>query len=267
MVSFKSPSQPVTETSSHIRFRGRSFPVLALEPDAPLEGWIERLDACLERSPAFFARKAIVIDVSKLELDRDGVAGLVGQLSDRRVRVMGLTGVEPSWACDELPPILGNGRAVAPAETPAAEACESGSLTSEERSAFDEIGQSLRGAEPAADSVPEPAAVAPLVVEEPVRSGQSIFYPDGDVIVIGSVSSGADIVAGGSIHVYGIGRGRLMAGAYGDSRARIFCRRLEAELLAVGGYYMTADEIRDEVRGRAVQAFLQDETIKIAKLD
>jgi septum site-determining protein MinC len=87
------------------------------------------------------------------------------------------------------------------------------------------------------------------------------------VIVIGSVASGADVIAGGSVHVYGAARGRLMAGSYGETRARIFCRRLDAELLAVGGFYMTADEIRADVRGRAVHAFLQDETIKIARLD
>jgi len=198
------------------------------------------------------------------------VAELVDQLSGRGVRIMGLTGVEPSWACDELPPILTNGRSIS-TETVAAGDEEIAPLTPGERAAFEEIAQTLGGAggnaeERLVDPVPERNA-SPLVVETPVRSGQSIFHPDGDVIVIGSVSSGADVVAGGSVHVYGTVRGRIMAGAYGETRARIFCRRLEAELLAVGGYYMTADEIRDEVRGRAVHARLEDETIKITKLD
>ncbi len=244
--------------------------MLALEPEAPIAGWFERIDACLERSPAFFSRKAIVIDVAKLGLDRDSVAELVDQLSGRGVRIMGLTGVEPSWACDELPPILTNGRSISP-DIVAAGDEEVAPLTPGERAAFEEIAQTLGGGggnaeEQLVDPVPERNA-SPLVVETPVRSGQSIFHPDGDVIVIGSVSSGADVVAGGSVHVYGTVRGRIMAGAYGETRARIFCRRLEAELLAVGGYYMTADEIRDEVRGRAVHARLEDETIKITKLD
>lgn len=260
----------MTQPSSHIRFRGRSFPVLSLEPDAPLAGWIERLDACLQRSPAFFARKAIVIDVSKLGLDRESLAELVEQLSERGVRIMGLTGVEPSWACDALPPILMNGRSIATSEAPAAAGAEDiETLTPNERSAFEEIAETLRGGDrdPEGQSVDQAKNAAPLVVEAPVRSGQSIFHPGGDVIVIGSVSSGADVVAGGSVHVYGTVRGRVMAGAYGETRARIFCRKLEAELLAVGGFYMTADEIRDDMRGRAVHAFLQDETIQIAKLD
>lgn len=263
----------MTQPSSHIRFRGRSFPVLALEPDAPLAGWIERLDACIERSPAFFARKAIVIDVSKLGLDHDGVVGLVGQLSGRGVRVMGLTGVDPSWASDDLPPILSNGRSIAASETPAATGADPRqALTPNEQSAFEEIAQTLGGgerrhADPFDDEACEQRTAAPLVVETPVRSGQSIYHPDGDVIVIGSVSSGADVIAGGSVHVYGTVRGRVMAGAYGETRARIFCRKLEAELLAVGGFYMTADEIRADLRGQAVHAWLEDETIKIAKLD
>jgi septum site-determining protein MinC len=247
--------------------------VLALEPDAPLDGWIEKLDACLERSPAFFARKAIVVDLSRLGLERDEVVGLVGRLSERQVRVMGLTGVEPSWACDELPPILMSGRAAASDEAPNAAKPQLAPLTPQpltphEQTAFAEIGAALLRGDAAVDnSESEHRLAAPLVVEAPVRSGQSIFHPGGDVIVIGSVASGADVIAGGSIHVYGAVRGRVMAGSYGETRARIFCRKLEAELVAVGGFYMTADEIRDEMRGRAVHAFLQDETIKIIRLD
>lgn len=255
-------------SSSHIRFRGRSFPVLALEPDAPIDGWIEKLDAWLERSPAFFARKAIVVDLSKLSVDRDAAAGLVDRLSERHVRVMGLTGVEPSWACDSLPPILTSGRI--PSSDEPARAEGAAAPTPMEAGALSGIGATIGKSEPRAPAEPddaEPRHAPPLVVEAPVRSGQSIFHPAGDVIVIGSIASGADVIAGGSVHVYGTARGRVMAGSYGATRARIFCRRLEAELIAVGGFYMTADEIRADVRGRAVHAFLQDETIKIARLD
>ena len=71
------------------------------------------------------------------------------------------------------------------------------------------------------------------MIEDPVRSGQSVVFMEGDVTVVGSVGSGAEIVAGGSIHVYGTLRGRALAGATGNARARIFCHRVEAELLAI----------------------------------
>ena len=85
--------------------------------------------------------------------------------------------------------------------------------------------------------------------------------------VVGSIASGADVVAGGSIHIYGTLRGRAFAGAHGEAQARIFCRRLEAELLAVGEVYLTADQIETNVRGRSVQAWLEHESIRIAPLD
>ncbi len=110
------------------------------------------------------------------------------------------------------------------------------------------------------------AVVQSLVINEPVRSGQSIMFPEGDVTVIGSVASGAEIIAGGSIHVYGALRGRAMAGSLGNVSARIFCRKLEAELLAIDGVYKVAEDIDDKLRGQPVQLWLEDDTIKAAKL-
>jgi septum site-determining protein MinC len=271
----------VTETSSrHIRFRGRSFLVLALEPESPLSEWIERLDAHLARTPAFFRDKSIVVDVSGLGLARSGVVGLINDLSERGIRIMGLTGVEPAWASADLPPILTGGRALPRADGAMSESAkmgnvgaDSGQLTSKELNAFEEIARALgapskqRSTKGLMPEATEHAKVAPLIVNSPVRSGQSISHPEGDVTVIGSVASGAEVTAGGSVHIYGTLRGRVMAGAYGEARARIFCRRLEAELLAVGGVYITADEIEANVRSQAVQAWLESETVKIARLD
>jgi septum site-determining protein MinC len=104
-------------------------------------------------------------------------------------------------------------------------------------------------------------------VESPVRSGQAIFHPDGDVTVLGSVGSGAEVMAGGSIHIYGTLRGRAMAGTSGNRQARIFCRQLEAELLAIDGCYRTAEDLDPELRTKPVQAWLADETLFIAEID
>ena len=99
-----------------------------------------------------------------------------------------------------------------------------------------------------------------------MRSGQSIIFPEGDVTVIGSVASGAEIIAGGSIHIYGALRGRALAGSIGNSAARIFCRKLEAELLAIDGIYKTADDLPMELRGHAAQLWLQDDVIMVSRL-
>ena len=109
-------------------------------------------------------------------------------------------------------------------------------------------------------------AMPSLLIDEPVRSGQSVIFTEGDVTIVGSVASGAEIVAGGSIHVYGTLRGRAMAGSVGNASARIFCRKLEAELLAIDGLYKTAEDMEPQLRGQAVQLWLDGETIMAEKL-
>ncbi|MGD9545773.1 MAG: septum site-determining protein MinC [Methylocystis sp.] len=263
-------------SSRHIRFKGRSFPVLTLEPEQPLEDWFAQLDGLLEQSPAFFARKSIVIELAKLTVERPQLIELLEKLTGRGIRVMGLSGADPSWAADDLPPILVGGRATPQPPTDAGATRDKdanpGTLSPSEEAAFEGIATALGadGAQAAdgksAAASPAPPT-APLILLEPVRSGQSIYYPDGDVTVVGSVASGAEIMAGGSVHIYGTLRGRAMAGAYGEKRARIFCRKLEAELLSVCGVYLTADEISANVQSQAVQAWLENETVKIARLD
>ena len=100
-----------------------------------------------------------------------------------------------------------------------------------------------------------------------MRSGQSVFFPDGDVTVLGSIASGAEVMAGGSIHVYGALRGRALAGAGGNRQARIFCSRIEAELLSVDGYYRTAEEVDASLRGGPAQAWLNGDTLVVATLE
>jgi len=106
-----------------------------------------------------------------------------------------------------------------------------------------------------------------LLIDQPVRSGQSIVFEKGDVSIVGSVASGAEVIAAGSVHVYGALRGRAIAGLTGNHDARIFCRRLEAELLAIDGVYQTADDMDAALRGKPVQAWLAGEVMKLATLD
>lgn len=127
-----------------------------------------------------------------------------------------------------------------------------------------------------AASVPEPAAApatvgaarrSTRVITEPVRSGQQIYVTDGDLIVLNAVSPGAEVVADGCVHVYGVLRGRAIAGARGDTSARIFCRRFEAELVAVAGVYAVAEQMQGELRGRPAQVWLADGKLRIERLD
>jgi septum site-determining protein MinC len=111
------------------------------------------------------------------------------------------------------------------------------------------------------------SVVRAKTVNRPVRSGQQIFAKDRDLVVLGAVNAGAEVVADGDIHIYGPLRGRALAGAKGDRNARIFCRNLAAELVAIAGHYQVSDEsVPPEVRGRAVQIYLDGENLRFELL-
>ena len=105
-----------------------------------------------------------------------------------------------------------------------------------------------------------------MLVNDSVRSGQIVRFEEGDLIIVGSVGSGAEIVAGGSIHVYGALRGRAYAGTSDQFGARIFCQKLEAELLGIGGLCRMSDELDRDLRGCAAHAWRDTNDIKLAAL-
>ncbi|TDU24224.1 septum site-determining protein MinC [Panacagrimonas perspica] len=128
--------------------------------------------------------------------------------------------------------------------------------------------ESVRAAPAPAATPVAPAERRPArVVTEPIRSGQQIYAEASDLIVMTTVSPGAEVIADGCVHVYGPLRGRAIAGARGDVHARVFCRRMEAELMAVAGIYAVADQMKGALRGVAVQAYLKHGVLTIDKLD
>jgi len=119
---------------------------------------------------------------------------------------------------------------------------------------------------------PKPAAAPAAgrkparIVDTPVRSGQQIYADGADLIVLATVSPGAEVIADGCVHAYAALRGRAIAGARGDEGARVFCRKFEAELVAVAGVYAVAEQMQG-VRGSAVQAYLQQGKLKIEPMN
>ena len=118
-----------------------------------------------------------------------------------------------------------------------------------------------------ATAAPRPASEPGLMQAAPVRSGQQVYAENRDLTVLSAVGAGAEVIADGSIHIYGALRGRALAGAQGNERARIFCREFHAELVAVAGHYKVLEDIPKELRGKAVQVWLEQEELKIAALD
>jgi septum site-determining protein MinC len=114
-----------------------------------------------------------------------------------------------------------------------------------------------------AKPAPSPSARrSARIVDAPVRSGQQVYAEGADLVVTSAVSAGAEVIADGCVHAYGPLRGRVIAGARGDETARVFCRKFEAELVAVAGVYAVAEQMQG-VRGFPVQAYLEQGKLKI----
>lgn len=123
---------------------------------------------------------------------------------------------------------------------------------------------------PPARAEPAPPAARPApgrMQRTPVRSGQQLYAENCDLTVLSTVGAGAEVIADGSIHIYGTLRGRALAGAQGNPDARIFCRDFHAELVAIAGHYKVLDDVPMDLRGKAVQVWLEQDQIKIAALD
>jgi septum site-determining protein MinC len=231
--------------SSAISFGARSLLAFVLEPSPPFDQWFEALDGWLARSPNFFAAKPVILQMGGLDIGLKEYRELLSGLALRHVRVMAAENPDRALIGPHLPPIVSGGRSVSATKL------------------FEEDARPLE----APPSATTPAGGASLTVDGNVRSGQSIAHLEGDVTIVGRVASGAEIVAGGSVHVYGALQGRVIAGVSGVAGARIFCREARAELLCIGGAYVTAEEMDAKIEGRCVEASLAGDEIKIRILD
>jgi len=234
-----------------IRLRGRNVLALTLAPEFPMSDWFAAFDRQLVEAPGFFAGRPIVADLRTTiaEGGPEAAALVLEGLDARNLKLIGVEGVDARvlagtpW--ERLATRL-HGRDIA--------------VEGPDRKAPTEAP----GAEPAGPAEPAPTA---LLVDRPVRSGQSIVFADGDVTIVGSVSSGAEVLAGGSIHVYGALRGRAIAGLRTGAGARIFCSKLEAEMIGIDQLYRTAEYWGPGLHGRAVQVRCDRGAIRLSVFD
>jgi septum site-determining protein MinC len=239
--SFREPPEEAS-TPPQIRFRGRSFMALVIAPEFPIADWFAAFDQQVRSAAVFYVNRPIVADLSAI-FDGGGseaVLIVLDGLDARDLRLVGVEGVDARMLAgtrwQRLPQTL-HGREVA-------------------------LGA------PAAGDPPEEAAPArSLLIDQPVRSGQSVVFEAGDVTIVGPVASGAEVLAGGSIHVYGALRGRAIAGLRTGPSARIFCRKLEAELVGVDRLYRTAEHWGPALHGRAVQVLNDRGTLRLTAFE
>lgn len=133
-------------------------------------------------------------------------------------------------------------------------------------------------AQPSSENAPLETAPAPQasdqnepaparIINQPVRSGQQVYAPEGDLIILAPVQAGAEVLAAGNVHVYGPLRGRALAGIHGADHARVFCQSLEAELVSIAGHYKISEDLQDIGWKKAVQIQLRDDVLVVSPLD
>ena len=222
----------------------------------------DELERRVRAAPQMFSRAAVVLDLSHLlDLPDDGAVDALLEA----VRSAGMLPV---------------GLAYGTSETEALAKRMGLPLIAKFRAAYEPSNGGQVAAEPAPRAAEAPAvqrepilsAPAPGSMQgaqhhaSPVRSGQQIYARDRDLIVTGAIANGAEVIADGNIHIYGGLRGRAMAGAQGDEKARIFVSDFRAELVAIAGHYRVFEQIPDNLEGQSVQCWLEGEKLLIAKL-
>ncbi|RKE24436.1 septum site-determining protein MinC [Paraburkholderia sp. BL23I1N1] len=243
-----------------------------------------------EATPEFFANDVVAIDVRRLaENERVPLADIVQLLDSVRMRPVGVVAnPQQAWAGESALPLLeardrrgvaaksdeegAHAAATAPVvtaatATPPADLFEAAALTPVMPA---EAGTPATAAAvepvPAAEPVRLATSSQTTVIDKPLRSGQRI-YAKGDLVVLGLVSYGAEVIAEGNIHIYAPLRGRALAGVQGNHDARIFCTCLEPELISIAGIYRTTENpLPADVLGKPVQIWLEEEKLMIEPL-
>lgn len=231
---------PNTSAPALFELKGAALTLAALVlKNADLAALAEALEAQTTDAPGLFDRDPVAIDLSQLQdaaqaIDFTGLCSLLRRHKMVPVAVRGGT-PEQMAAAFEAGLVQAHEHAVPPRPRPAAET--------------------------------PPAPVPTMIVSRPLRSGQQAVARGGDLVVLAVVSYGAEVIADGSIHVYAPLRGRAVAGARGDTRARIFSTCMEPQLIAIAGTYRTIDtDLPGHVWGKAAQARLDGEQLVLEAL-
>ena len=199
----------------------------------------------VERSPRFFQHAPVVLDLKGADgfADSDDFDRAGELLREHTLALIGVQNAEPAQLA----------------------AAAAAGLASFAPSATQPARRAAGPVAAAAAQAAQPPRASARLVTTPVRSGTQIYARGTDLVVTAAVSPGAELVADGNIHVYGPLRGRALAGASGDTGARIFCSRLEAELVSIAGRYLVSEQLPSEQRGLSVQIALVDDRLTVTR--
>ncbi|HKM96086.1 MAG TPA: septum site-determining protein MinC [Buttiauxella sp.] len=234
-------------SNTPIELKGSSFTLSVLHlHDAQPEVILQALQEKVSQAPAFLKNAPVVVNVASLEGSVDWKKVQQAVVSSG-LRVVGISGCKNEALKIEIE------RAGLPLLTEGKE---------KNSRAYAEPVEVAAPAEPIVNSVTKTR-----LIDAPVRSGQRIYAPNCDLIITNHVSAGAELIADGNIHVYGMMRGRALAGASGDRDAQIFCTNLAAELVSIAGEYWLSDQIPADYYGKAARLSLASGALSVQPLN
>lgn len=243
-----------------IELKGSSFTLSVIHLHNSQPGVIRQaLQEKIDQAPAFLKNAPVVLNIASLSADVDW-SKIQQAVVSTGLRIVGISGCKDAQLkqriLDAGLPVLNEGKDVRKAPTPEP-TVESAPVAAPE---------------PVLEEAPVPLTVTEKfartrIINTPVRSGQQIYAKNADLIVTSSVSAGAELVADGNIHIYGMMRGRALAGASGEQSAEIFCTHLAAELVSIAGEYWIMDQIPSEFFGQAARLSLTDGVLSIKTLN
>ncbi len=266
------------------RMKGTTLTSIVLEViDFESDNFEVQLSKKIASAPEFFTRSSLILHLIKplstaefeslialcrrLKLQPMAVKGEVAELKST-INDFGLADISQSKLTDSALPTQ-----KAPSNTDKT-ATSNNDINASQTQQNEQSDNSPNTNSPAANSAtkrePAPAVDAALkptkVVNRPVRSGQQVYAQGSDLIVMASVSEGAELLADGNIHVYGTLRGRALAGVKGDPEARVFCQSLDAELVSIAGQFITYDTVKGDYWKKPAQVYLEEEKLRIEPL-
>jgi len=258
----------LTLTQSVLELKGEMLMLNVLRlQDVNIDNIELALQQKRDEAPMFFIQSPIVVDCSNL-----GEQGTLLDLrSLRRVLIkmsfvpVGLRGISDAMRAGAL--AAGWNVLRSPARKLPKDKTRTDAASPEKKTVVEDT---VKKQEQSVDAAPEPESSlikkTSMTIERPIRSGQQVYAEAADLIVLSQTSAGSEIMADGSIHVYGPLRGRVLAGVKGDKTARIFCRSLEAELIVIAGCYQLLDESDTDLKGKPAMIHLEDEKLIIEAL-
>lgn len=214
-----------------LELKGASFTLSVLHINSSdLQAVMTELDSKLAQAPQFFLGAPLVVNLSAIQHDSLNLSALKDLLISRQLVIVGITGattVLSKQAKDLGLAIVKTGKQ---------------------------------------SSTPPPAPRQTKIVKQNIRSGQQVYAKNGDLIIFGAVGNGAEVIADGSIHIYGALRGKAMAGAAGDTSAVIIAHSLEAELVSIAGQYWLAENLQQHSSDKSGCIRLDGESLMVESL-